>query len=99
MQQQLEAIVKVTIPEEMILVEKIEYQELQDSKKSGWGNMQWLLEETDIKSPQTVKVKLLYPFRKELEDFVYYPDDGAQWKFNKLPMKRWLQENFKRVWR
>lgn len=96
--QQLEAVVKFTIPPEMILVDRIEYLDLQENSKSGWGNMQWLLEETDVKSPQTIKTKLLYPFRSELNDFVYYPDDGSQWKFNKIPMKRWLQENFKRVW-
>ncbi|MGX7395419.1 DUF771 domain-containing protein [Carnobacterium mobile] len=96
--QQLEAIVKVVIPEEMILVKKVEYEELQNDKKTGWGNLQWLLKETEIKSPQTIKEKVLYPFRQELEDFVYYPDEGQNWKFNKKPMVKWLEENFKRVW-
>lgn len=97
--QQLETKITITIPETMILVSKVEYLELQEKSDDVVGNMKWLMKETDIKSPKTLKEQLLYPFRKELEDFVSYPDNGEHWKFNKSPMKRWLRQNFKRVWR
>lgn len=96
--QQLEATVNIQIPSHLVLVEKAELKELQEQKESIVGDMKWLLKETATKSPQTIKEKLLYPYREELEPFVTYPDSGEHWKFNKFPMRRWLQQNYKKVW-
>lgn len=97
--QQLESKIVITIPEDLILVKKVDYLQLQEKNEDVVGNMKWLMKETDIKSPKTIKEQLLYPFRDELESFVSYPANGEHWKFNKAPMRRWLKDNFKRVWR
>lgn len=97
--QQLETFVTIQIPDRYVLVEKTELVELQEQAGKVVGNMKWLMEEVHIKSPSTIKEKLLYPFREELEPFVSYPSaDNGHWKFNITPMRKWLRQNHKRVW-
>lgn len=97
--QQLEVSVNIQIPSHLVLVEKVKLRELEEKSESVIGDMKWLLKETATKSPQTIKEKLLYPFRDELDLFVTYPDNGEHWKFNKFPMREWIQKNYKRVWK
>ena len=67
--------------------------------QEAWGTIAWLKETTGIKHPDTLKTKILFPFRKELESFVRYPNKkGEPWKFHKDNMQNWLDKNFYRVW-
>lgn len=63
-----------------------------------YGKMDWIRERTGL-SANTLKEKILYPFRKELEGrIVSYADKpGVPWRFNKYLMNEWLVENFDRI--
>lgn len=70
-----------------------------ESDLIGWGDLAWLKKVTGYKSTQTVKEKLLWPFRRELEGhLVTYPQkQGQPWRVNKRPLAEWLEENFERI--
>jgi len=97
--QQLKTEVVIQIPETHVVIEKTQLEELKQQAEPEWvSGLSWLSEQTGIKSPQQLKEKLLYPFRKELEDFVYYPKNtGETWRFNTAYMKAWLRKSFVRV--
>lgn len=62
---------------------------------SGLG---WLSEQTGIKSPQLLRERVLYPNKKELEEFVDFPQRrGEHWRFHIELTREWLDENFKGV--
>ena len=63
-----------------------------------YGKIDWLRERTGL-SVNSLKDKILYPFRKELEGkIVSYADKpGVPWRFNKFLMNKWLVDNFERI--
>lgn len=89
--------------EEYIAVRFEEFKELVDrlNEQPAWvSSMKWLSEQTGGRSPEWLRMNLLYPYRKELEGFVAYPESSGQpWRFNIKPMKEWLEQdkNFRRV--
>lgn len=99
MNQTIKAEVEFIIPNDHVLIKKTELEELKQKAEPEWvSGLSWLSKQTDIKSPQQLKEKLLYPYKKELEDFVYYPKNaGETWRFNTVYMKEWLRKNFRRV--
>lgn len=99
MMQELKASITVQIPDEYVLIDKVELEELKNKTEPEWvSGMGWLSEQTGIKSPQQLKEKILYPYRDELEAFVSYPSNtGEIWRFNVYYMKQWLRENFIKV--
>lgn len=99
MEQTIKAEIEFIIPSDHVLIKKTELEELKQRADQEWiSGLSWLSEQTGIKSPQQLKEKLLYPFRKELEDFVYYPrNTGETWRFNTVYMKEWLRKNFRKV--
>ena len=96
--QQIEAKIVITVPKDMIMIKKVEYIELQDQCEGVIGDMRWFKKQTSLFSVSTIKQRILYPFREELEDFVAYPKNGEHWKFNKVLMRRWLEKSFKKIW-
>lgn len=88
---------------EYILVKKADLEKLieetiGDSPKWAVG-LKWLENKTGL-SRSSLPGKLLYPFRKELEHCVDYPDvNGERWRFHIKGMNDWLdkQESFKKV--
>lgn len=98
--QQIKANIVIEIPEEKILLDKVEYQKLQQKSEPEWvKGLDWLSEQTGIQSPTTLRENVLYPNRKELEKTcVDFPDKrGEHWYFNVTPMKKWLKNNFSKV--
>lgn len=87
--------------EQYVLVKQVEIQELMDqlNEQPVWvSGMSWLTDQTGGRSPEYLRVNILYPYRKELEDFVSYPkSSGEPWRFNIEPMKKWLKNNFRRI--
>ena len=92
--------VKIEIPETHILVKVEDYQRLLHEVSLGQAkDIEWLKVKTGIKSSDKLKERILYPFQKELQDFVHYPEGkGDSWRFKKNEMERWLDQNFKRIW-
>ncbi len=98
--QQLKAEVIIQIPETHALVKKTTLEELEAQADVTWvKGMEWLKEQTGIRSDATLKENILFPNREELEKHcVDFPDKrGEHWYFNVVPMKKWLQENFHKV--
>lgn len=94
--------VKVAIPDDMVIIKKIEYQELLDSVSN---QLVWSMKDLERalgRSDDWIKEKILYPHREELDiqlgGFVKYPESkGQPWRFGAKRMSEWLEENIKEV--
>lgn len=96
---QIKAEVIISIPSTHALIEKVELERLEQQANPEWvSGLKWLSEQTGIKTPQKLKDGLLYLYRDELEEFVDYPEtNSGVWRFNAVPMKEWLRNNFHKV--
>lgn len=97
--QAIEAKVQVVIPEEFVLITKVEYKSLKENEQKGEiGDMKWFKSLVGIASDATVKEKILYPYREELEPFIKYADGGqSHWRFHKNQTRDWIERNFDKV--
>ncbi|ADU28510.1 DUF771 domain-containing protein [Evansella cellulosilytica] len=99
--QKLKAEVVITIPEDMVLITRVEYEMLKQKELSGlYWNMKDLEKRINKKS-EWIKENILYPgrFRKILDinkgGFVYYPETkGQHWSFQATKMAEFLDNNF-----
>lgn len=96
--QQLKTEVVIQIPETHVLIEKVELEELKQQANPEWvAGLDWLKQQTGM-GADTLKEKLLYPYKEELYEFVDYPREGQRlWRFNTVEMKKWLRNNFRKV--
>ncbi|WP_281486951.1 DUF771 domain-containing protein [Lysinibacillus sphaericus] len=99
--QQLQVNLTVPVPENYVLITKIEFEELQKESLSGiyWSMKD--LEQRINKKHEWIKANILYPskFRKVLDvkkgGFVYYPEvTGEKWSFHAKEMSKFLDDNF-----
>lgn len=106
MMQQLSANLIITIPEDAVLITKIEYEELVNEKLNGvyWSMSD--LEKKVGKKSEWIKDKILYPphLRKTLDvtngGFVYYPKaKGETWTFHAKKMAAFLDDNFYQIFK
>jgi phage pi2 protein 07 len=103
--QKLKAEIVVEIPNDMILVTKVEYKELKQKELSGvYWNMKDLEKRINKKS-EWIKENVLYPtrFRKTLDvetgGFVFYPKSkGQTWAFQAIKMAKFLDGNFHKIY-
>ncbi|MET3659619.1 DUF771 domain-containing protein [Sporosarcina psychrophila] len=106
MMQQLEVNLIIPIPNDSVLITKIELEEFQRQQIVGvYWNMKDLEQRTGRKI-DWLKVKLLFPvhFRKTLDvdngGFVYYPKSkGQAWAFHASKMANFLDKNFHRIFK
>ncbi|MCG7435534.1 DUF771 domain-containing protein [Lysinibacillus fusiformis] len=105
MQQQLNVQLTIQIPEDKVLISKIELEELQRNKLTGksWS-MKDLEAQTGRKS-DWLQEKILYlpRFKQKLDarngGFVYYPKGkGSPWAFQATKMAKFLDDNFHLIW-
>lgn len=99
--QQLNVNLSVPIPEDMVLISKVELQELKDKQLQG---LYWTMKDLEIrtgKKNEWLKENLLYKpsFKKQLDvkngGFVYYPQvRGEKWVFLASKMSEFLENNF-----
>lgn len=96
--QELKTKITIQIPDEYVLIEKLELEELKQKSEPEWvAGLEWLKNQTGM-GADTLKEKVLYPHEQELIKFVDYPKEGQRlWRFNTYEMKRWLRNNFERV--
>ena len=99
--QRIQASVTITIPDEYVLIQKVELEELQKEKLNGrfWSMKD--LESRTNKKQEWLKDNVLYQprFKKVLDvengGFVYYPKkSGEKWAFQAVKMAKFLDENF-----
>lgn len=104
--QQLNVNITIPIPEDMVLITKVEFEELQHEKLSGvyWSMKD--LEKRINKSSPWIKENILYqPYFKKILDSknggpVYYPQSqGENWSFQATKMAKFLDDNFYRIFR
>ncbi|QQK75058.1 DUF771 domain-containing protein [Salicibibacter cibarius] len=99
-QQQLDVNLSISIPEDKVLVSKVELQTLKEQQLSGvyWSMKEF--EERTGKKQEWLKENILYrpKFKKELEGFVYYPQSqGQTWSFQAKEMAAFLDKNFNQI--
>lgn len=89
--------------DEYILVKKVDVQELMDqlNEQPTWATgMSWLTNQTGGRSPEWLREKMLYPYRKELEKIISYPKkSGEPWSFHIREVRNWLDDkpNFRKA--
>lgn len=99
--QKLNVTLSISIPEDMVLIKKVELEELQREKLSGRYWTMKDLEKRVGKEWRWIKDNILYPTRfKNILDvnnggFVYYPEGrGKNWSFQARKMAKFLDDNF-----
>lgn len=102
--QQLDVSLSIPVPDDFILIKKVELAELKEQTLSGvyWDMKD--LEKRLGKGHDWIKEKILYPerFKKILDiengGFVYYPKvRGQTWNFQAVEMAKFLDKNFKNI--
>lgn len=102
--QQLKVNLTIPIPNDQVLISKVELQELQSQSLSGvYWTMKDIEQRTGRKS-EWIKDKILYPskFRELLDSdnggFVFYPkNQGQTWIFQANQMAIFLEKNFHKI--
>ncbi|MFK3938907.1 DUF771 domain-containing protein [Alkalihalobacillus sp. NPDC078783] len=106
MNQQLQVSLSIPIPEDSVLISKVELEELKEVQLLGvYWNMTDL-ENRIGKKKNWIKDNVLYPpkFKKVLDiengGFVYYPkSQGQTWSFHANKMARFLDDNFNSIFK
>lgn len=101
MQQHLHVDLIVQVPNDHVLITKVEYEQLQQEKLEGKYWTMADLEKQVKKDWRWIKTNILYPTRfKQILDienggFVYYPEGrGKNWSFLASKMAKFLDDNF-----
>lgn len=102
--QQLNVSLSIPIPQDQVLISKVELEELQKERLSGvyWSMKD--LEQRINKKQAWIKENILYPtrFRKMLDikngGFVFYPEvQGQTWSFQANEMAAFLDKHFRSI--
>lgn len=102
--QQLNVSLTIPVPDDMILIQKVEFEQLKENELKGvYWNMKDLEQKTTRKS-EWIKENILYPsrFRKILDaengGFVFYPKvKGQTWVFQASKMAEFLDKHFSKI--
>ena len=99
--QQLKVDLIVPIPNDQVLISRVELEELKDKSLIG---VYWSMKDLEVrtgKKVEWIKDNILYPpkFKKLLDvqngGFVYYPQvKGEKWTFLASKMAEFLEDNF-----
>ncbi len=104
--QQLNVSLSIPVPEDMVLIQKVELEELKEQTLVGvYWNMKDLEQRINKKS-EWIKENILYPqrFRKILDSdnggFVFYPKaKGQTWSFLATKMAAFLEKHFAEIFK
>ena len=103
---QLKTEITINLPEHLVLIEKVEYEKLQQDKLMGRYWTMAELEERIGKKQVWIKENILYPqrFKQQLDvmqgGFVYYPQaKGEKWSFQATKMSQFLEDNFYQIFK
>ncbi|WP_080875584.1 DUF771 domain-containing protein [Oceanobacillus timonensis] len=104
--QQFNVNLSVPVPDDQVVISKIELENLQNQSLSG---VYWTMKDLEEKVGRKqvwIKENILYPthFKKILDvengGFVYYPKSkGQTWSFQASKMADFLDKNFKDIFR
>ena len=96
---EVQATISVLIPEDKILINKIEYQELKKNDFDGWVGMDVFTEKSNRSVPTISKVLRKVDVRKRADvnngGWVYYPNGkGDNWSFKFREMMEFINKEF-----
>lgn len=104
MTQQLSVSLSIPIPDDSILINKVEFNELKRASLSGVYWTMKDLEKRMKKSDKWIKDNVLYSpkFKSKLDSSiggcVYYPkSQGQSWSFQAVGMSKFLDDNFNKI--
>ncbi|MBP3953625.1 DUF771 domain-containing protein [Bacillus suaedae] len=102
--QRLNVSLTIDIPEEYVLITKLEFEELKSKELSG---VYWNMKDLELRvnrKQEWIKENVLYPirFRRILDSenggFVFYPrSKGQTWSFQASKMAEFLDDNFVQI--
>lgn len=99
--QQMQVNLTIPVPDDLVLVNKVEFEELTQEKLNGCFWSMKDLERRTNKKQEWLKENVLFQpkFKKILDvengGFVYYPKkSGEKWAFQAIKMAKFLDENF-----
>ena len=102
--QQLNVNLTIPIPDDSILIKKVELDELKQQSLSG---VYWTMKDLSKrinKSDKWIKENILFPkhFKNKLDiknnGFVFYPESqGQTWSFQAVKMSQFLDDNFYKI--
>ncbi|MEL3962369.1 DUF771 domain-containing protein [Lysinibacillus endophyticus] len=102
MDQHIQVQLSIPVPQDMIIITKVELERLKKADLSGqyWTMMD--LEKKINKKQEWIKDNILYKFRGILDvkngGFVYYPEKkGQTWSFHAPKMAQFLEHNFSSI--
>lgn len=90
----------IDIPPNLIVIEKIEYNELLKSNEKGrWWTLQDVMQRVSISQKSFSDKVLNNPrFQKELSEFTRFPSEkGERYYFLASKMQEFLENNFKEI--
>lgn len=95
---EVQATISVLIPEDKILVDKVEYQELKEKDFDGWVGMDVFIKKSN-RSRTTIKNLLNRPemvkiLSIENGGWVFYPADAGKWSFHYKEMMEFINNEF-----
>jgi phage pi2 protein 07 len=98
MEQSLTAQVTMIIPEEKVLIDKVEYQELKKQEFDGWVGMKEFVNKSNRSAPTIAKVlkrpELIQSLSVENGGWIFYPEDGNHWSFHYKEMMEFINREF-----
>ncbi|MFJ7746699.1 DUF771 domain-containing protein [Peribacillus sp. NPDC097295] len=104
--QQMTVNLTIPIPTDSVLITRVEYEQLKELQLEGVYWTMRDLEKRFNKKKEWIKDHILYKsqFRKKLDSrlngFVYYPQGkGEVWSFQAKKMAKFLEDNFKDIFK
>lgn len=95
---EVQATISVLIPEDKILVDKVEYQELKEKDFDGWVGMKEFVAKSNRSAPTISKLlkrpELIKTLSVENGGWVYYPREGSHWSFHYKEMMEFINKEF-----
>ncbi|ANS02501.1 hypothetical protein DS56701_06 [Lactococcus phage 56701] len=96
---EVQATISVLIPEDKVLVDKVEYQELKEKDFDGWVGMDVFIKKSNRSIPTVSKVLRKPDLRKRISvengGWVYYPNGkGDNWSFRFKEMMNFINKEF-----
>lgn len=90
--------IPVLIPEDKVLIDKVEYQELKKKDFDGWVGLNVFVEKAN-RSRTTIKKLLNRPemvkvLSVENGGWVFYPPDAGKWSFHYKEMMEFINKEF-----
>ncbi|KAA1039152.1 DUF771 domain-containing protein [Macrococcus equipercicus] len=89
----------ITLPSELVVLKKVDYEKLQDEASDVWWTMQDLMDTTQKGRKWLMKYIINDEYmKKRISAFTIFPSNqGGEYSFNRRQMRKFLDENFELI--